>query len=154
MILLALLTVLTNGIVSVPPSRWTAIRVEVKQPHTEVVCTFSVPEEASGVRALLLTRVDAERFHSGRSSRPLYSTGFQRSAHFRYEVADPGEYVLLLDNRIEGRGPTNVDLRVELEPVGSVHPTELTPRKRGIIIMLGLLFFVASVAFFARQLLK
>jgi hypothetical protein len=153
-IVLALLTILTNGVVVVPASRWTAIRVEVKEPHTAVECTFSVLDDASGIRAMLMTRVDAERFHAGRSNRPLYSTGFQRWAHFRYEVADPGEYVLLLDNRIEGRGPTNVELRVELEPAGSLQAKELPPRTRAVVIALGILFFIASVAFFVRQFLK
>ena len=154
MIWLALLTVLTNGTVQVPASRWTAVRIDVKEPHTVVEATFSVPPEASRMQGLLMTRLDAERFHAGKSHHPLYSTGFQKFAHFRYEVVEPGEYVLLLDNRIEGRSATNVELKIETQPMGPVQPRTLPPEKRILIIALSLSFFLAVAAFTARQFLK
>ena len=91
---------------------------------------------------------------TGRSFQPLYSTGFQSSTRFRYDIDQPGEYVLLLDNRLEGRGPTPVKVRIELWNPGAVQARTVPKERQRIVIGLSLLFFAAVVAFSARQFLK
>lgn len=151
--LLAMLVLLADGMVSVPPSRWQAIEVRIPQHGTLVDCAFRVVE-GSRVSAILLDLEQAERFHRGRSMRPLYSTGFENSARFRYRVSEAGDYVLLLDNRIEGRGPTLVDLRLELLHTQSVHVRELPLERRRAVVAASLLFFGAVAVLSARQYLK
>ena len=152
MIPLAFLVVLTSGLVSVPASQWETVDLRIPEPGTTVDISFHV-RHGSRVQVLLLEREEADRFHRGRSFDPLLTTGFQSSGRVRYRVAERGEYVLLIDNRIEGRGPTLVDLRVEATP-HHVNVRELPPERRRAVVALSLLFFGATVFFSARQLLK
>ena len=71
-------------------------------------------ENGSRVQAIVLSREEAERFNRGKSIRPLLMSGFEKSDQFRVFVPDAGDYVLVLDNRIEARFPAEVSLRVEL----------------------------------------
>src|SRR4051794_4455422 len=114
MILLALLVMLTDGIVSVPPSHWSAIEVPVQQAGTVVEVSFSVPSGATSVETMLVTRKDAERFNAGRSNHPLCRSGYQTEAKFRCEVDEKGDYVLLVDNRMEGRKAAEVSVKINL----------------------------------------
>jgi hypothetical protein len=103
---------------------------------------------------MLMERSEFERFHRGRRANVLYETGFEKSARFRYRVPEAGEYVLLLDNRLEGRWPTQVSLRIEVTSARDAQITEVPPERRRLIVALSLLFFGAVVAFSARQFLK
>ena len=51
----------------------------------------------------------AERFNRGRSIQALFTSGFNESAtQFRVLIPDAGDYILLLDNRLEARFPAEV----------------------------------------------
>jgi len=154
MILLALLAILTDGVVSVPASHWSAIDLPVAQAGTVVEATFSVPRGGTAVEAVLVTRRDADRFNVGRSYHPVCRSGFVTDGKLRCEVDQKGEYILLLDNRIEGRRPTEVNLRIALREPASIIAITVPPQKRAIIIALSLLFFVAVVMYSARQFMR
>jgi hypothetical protein len=154
MIPFALLAVLLNSTVSVPRSHWQAIEVKIEKPNTVVECSVSVPGETARVDAIFMSRAAAERFNQGRSYTALYSTGFQTSAHFRYDVDQPGDYILMLDNRIEGRSATKVDVRIDLWSTNPAIVQTVPPRKRAIIIGLSLLFFATVAAYSARQFFR
>jgi hypothetical protein len=148
MILLALMlaaaparVVLVDELVRVPAAQSRAIDVLLKQRGAVVECRYAVERGGSGVRVALLTRADAER--------PLASTPYQRSGSFRHPVTTPGEYRLVIDNRLEGRGPALV--RVELSAVFGdpmLQMRELDPgrRARVIVVSLGLFALVAGWA--------
>ena len=150
----ALLVLLVDGIIEVPPSQWKAVQVNVPEHGTTVLCSFDVQTNGAKVQAMLMDRSQAERFHRGRNINPLYMTGFERSARFRYRVVEAGEYVLVLDNRLEGRRPAEVSLRIELVSAHSPTAREVPPERRRAIIALSLVFFGAVVVFSARQFLK
>jgi hypothetical protein len=154
MFFLALLTVLMDSWVTVPKSHWIAIEVKIRKPHTVVECSVDVENGSSTLDALLMSRGDAERFNRGRSFRPLVSSGFQSSSRFRQEIEEPGDYVLLLDNRLEGRSATKANVRIELWNADASRVTTVPPQKRQAIVVLSLLFFVGVAAFSARQFLK
>ena len=152
MLLFALLAILLDSTVTVPKSHWTAIKTDVPLAGTTVDCSIQVENDESKVDVILVTRKDAERFHVGRSFHPLYQTGFQSSARFRFTVDQPGEYVLLLDNRLEARHDTKVALKVDLWNPAQVHPVTLSPQRRQVIIVSSILFFLGVVAFSARKI--
>src|SRR5881628_3789373 len=114
MLVFALLAILMDSTVSVPKSHWLGVKTQVPLAGTTVDCTIQVEHDSAKVDAILMTREDAERFNRGRSYHPLYQTGFQNSARFRYTVEQPGEYILMLDNRLEGRHETKVAVKVDL----------------------------------------
>ena len=154
MILLALLAILTDGVVSVPASRWSAVDVPVTQAGTVIEATFSVPSGYTAVEAILVTRKDADRFNAGRSYHPLCRSGYQTEGKLRCEAEQKGDYVLLLDNRIEGRKPAEVSVRIDVREPASMIAVTLPAQKRAVIIALSLLFFVAVVMYSARQFMR
>ncbi len=153
-LVLALWAVLTDGVVSVPASRWSAIEVPVKQGGTVVEASFAVPGGATSVEAILVTRKDAGRYNAGRSYQPLCRSGYQTEGKLRCEVDQKGDYILLIDNRIEGRKPTEVSVKISLREPASIIAVTVPQQKRAIIIALSLLFFVAVVMFSARQFMR
>lgn len=150
---LALLTVLTNGPFSVPPSAWRAVEVQVPAPGTQVEVEFEV-QKGSRVQVLLLTPEEANRFHRGRSFIPLCGSGFQTEARMRCRVEEAGPHVLMIDNRIEGRAPTELHLRVDLRAPVNVVVRELPPERRRLVIALSLGFFGIVVLYSAREFLR
>jgi len=154
MILLALLAILTDGVVSVPPSHWTVVEVPVSQAGTIVDVSFSVPSGATSVETMLMTRRDAERFNAGRSNRAVCRSGYQTEGRIRCEVEQKGDYVLVIDNRIEARNAAQVSVKITMRPPSSIIATTVPPAKQAVIITLGLLFFVAVVMYSARQFMR
>ncbi len=154
MILLALLAILTDGVVSVPASHWSAIDVPVTQSGTVIEASFSVPSGDTAVEAILVTRKDADRFNAGRSYQPLCRSGYQTEGKLRCEAEQKGDYVLLIDNRIEGRKPAEVSVKISMREPASIIAVTIPARKRAIIIALGMLFFVAVVMYSARQFMR
>jgi hypothetical protein len=153
MILAALLVVLTRGPLNIPPAQWQAISVPIPAPGTQVEIELEV-RSGSRVQALLMTAAQAVRFNRGRAPVPICASGFRRQATLRCRVAEPGQHVLIVDNRIESRQPALIDLTVELHPPADVIVRELPPERRRLVIALSLGFFGAVVLFTARQFLK
>lgn len=150
----ALLVVVANGLVTVPPSHWQAIAVEVPQNGSTVFCSFQVRSGAERIHAMLLSRAAAERLNRGRDASPLYSTGYEASDSFRVRVEDAGPYVLLLDNRVNGRSAAEVALRLEVTHPRSFDVREASPERRRTVVALSLLFFGGVMVFSARQFLR
>jgi hypothetical protein len=152
--ILALLVVLADSVITVPTAYWRAVAVKVAENDTTVNCSFDVRSEGVKVQALLIERSQIERFRLGRSINPLYVTGLETSARFRQRIPDAGDYILVLDNRLEGRSPAEVALRIELSSPHSSIVREVPPERRRAIVALSLVFFGAVVVFSARQFLK
>jgi hypothetical protein len=103
---------------------------------------------------MLLERSQADRFNAGRPMRPIYVTGFESSARFRAHLPEGGDYVLLLDNRLEGRYAAEVQVRLESTDPQKVTVRELSPDRRRAVVTLSVLFFGAVLVFSARQYIK
>jgi len=154
MLFLALFAVLLDHTVSVPAGKWLAIDIKVLHAGTTVDCAISAQPESARVDALLLTRADAIRFDQGRSIHPLTHTGFQNESRIRHAVEEPGDYILMIDNRIEGRHPTPVAVKIDLWSTNGVQPVTLAPKKRMVIVLSSLLFFAGVVLYSAKKLIS
>lgn len=154
MILLALLAVLVEGPVSVPAARWRIIDVDVPQAGSAVVCTFRTREPSLRIAAHLLTDADAQRFLRGQAPRAVASTGFEHEATLRHVAEQPGRFLLLLDNRLEGRSDAPVYLRVELLRPLKAEARTLPPERRLQVVLASVLFFLSVVAFAGWKLMR
>jgi hypothetical protein len=150
---LALLLLLTETVVKVPASHWTAIRLDINQNSTTVYVDFEV-RNGSKIRAMVLSREEAERLNRGRSVRPLFSSGFVQSDQFRVLMRDTGDYVLLLDNRLNERFPAEVALKIELTNIDDSQVRYVPAARRHATVALSLLFFGAVVVFSAVKFLR
>ena len=154
MILLALLFALTETVINVPPSHWTAIEVKTALNSTTVHVSFEVRSGGSRIQAILLNREEAERLSRGKSIRPLFTSGFEDSDQFRVLVPDAGSYVLILDNRLESRFPTSVYLRLETSHPNDARVRMVSSERRRATVALSILFFGAVVFFSAIKFLR
>jgi hypothetical protein len=145
--------VLMDETVQVPAARWRAFDLELRQRPARIDCNFAVAGGGSGVRVALLRRDDLDRLRDGVRHRELAATEYERAASLRYQ-ASAGAYSLVVDNRLEGRAPAAVHVRVVLTFIdGATEAIELPPGRKAVVILLSILFF-AAVAFFAgRRLL-
>jgi hypothetical protein len=151
--LIALLVILTDGLISIPPGQWRAISVLIPSAGTLVQMEHEV-RDGGRVHTLLLPQSEAERFHRGRSVEPICSSGYQSEARLRCRVPAAGPHVLIVDNQITMRRPAMVHLRVDVRAPADVIVRELPPQRRRIVISLSLAVFGAIVVFSARQFLK
>jgi len=139
---------LLDETVTVPAADWRAFGIPLRQRPARIECGFSVESGGAGVRVLLLERAEFGRMEAGQGTRALAATAYQRSGGFTY-WAPPGDYVMVVDNRMEGRGPAAVLVQATLvfDEDGAL-PRVLSPGRRAVVVGLSVLFF-AAVALFA-----
>jgi len=139
---------LLDETVTVPAADWKAFGIPLRQRPARIECGFSVQSGGSGVRVVLSERAELERMEAGRGYRALAATAYQRSGGFTY-WAPAGDYVVAVDNRMEGRGPAEVRLQVTLVyEGGGALPRTLSSERRAVVVGLSVLFF-GAVALFA-----
>jgi hypothetical protein len=138
--------VLVDELIRVPASQWQAVDFALNQRPATIECQFRVERGSSGVRVVLLDRREARRFRAREPHRVILSTGFQKSGEFRYN-SGIGDYSLVIDNRLEGRGPAEVRLELALSFGGQAlpHVQELSSARRAVVILISLLLFAALV---------
>ena len=90
-----------------------------------------------------------ERLLQGRPPRLLRTTDYAREGGLRYLVREPGDYVVILDNAMEGRGPVTADVRVELdyESAEAQEPRMLPPPRRRMVVAISLVSFSAIAGY-------
>jgi hypothetical protein len=137
---------LFDGTIRVPRSQWRAISVNLRQRPATIQVTYKVTSGKSGVRVVLMTREDVRRFREGLSHRVLAQSPFQSDGAFRHMLATPGEYRVLLDNRLEGRGPAEVQLKISLlfHEYTSFEPRTLPRELRLQVVAVSLLLFAIA----------
>jgi hypothetical protein len=139
--------------VRVPASGWRPVFLPLRQRPVTVVCSFAVSPPGS-VRVALMTRHDLLRLEDGLSHRSLASTGYERDGGFRLHVSQPGDYVLVIDNRLDARAPADVHLRVALEFPGRPAARTLSPGRKLAVTALSLAGFALIVGWSGRKLLR
>ena len=79
-----------------------------------------------------------ERLEAGQGYHTLAATAYQRSGGLAY-WAEAGDYVVAVDNRLEGRGPADVRLRVWLVfESPAAPPRTLSPERRAVVEAAGI----------------
>jgi hypothetical protein len=145
--------VVMDETVQVPAQQWQAFDLELKQMPAVVECRYSVAGKGAGVRLALMHRADEERFRAGMRHHVLAATEFQRSGGLRFRLPNPGEYSVVLDNRLEGRGAAQVQLTVSVLFPGAVpEPAGLPPGRKWTVVLLAFLYIGAVMTFAVRRL--
>jgi hypothetical protein len=148
MILLALLLAaaplpLLDEVLRVPGGESRTVALSLHQPAATLACSFAVDHGRSGVRLMVLSREQAERLSAGRGYSTLAGSAYRHSGTLRAALPGPGDYVVVVDNRLEGRAAAEVHLQVSMlfdDPHPAVrHATR--PRQVAVI--------AAAFAFFA-----
>jgi hypothetical protein len=145
---------LMDETVQVPASGWRSVQVLLRQRTATVVCAFTTAPPRS-VRVALMRIGDVRHLEAGRPHRVLVATPYRASGAFRYAVGEPGEYAIVVDNRLDARGPADVRLRVLLDFGRAVPEARvLSPARRLSVVVLSLSFFVGVTCWSGRLLLR
>ncbi len=102
------------------------------------------------VRLLLMTRADVERMSEDRPHAALMTIGPDRSGRLQYAVPQPGDYVLVVDNR-DNPTPARVHLSVWLD---FRRITGISPQRQLTVILLSFAFFFGVVGWSAHRIWK
>lgn len=144
--------VLIDETVEVPRAAGRVFDLELRQRPVLVHCRFSVESGGSGVRLALLRRADSERLRAGKSHHVLAATAYRRSDDLRYPASE-GDYSLIVDNGLEGRGSARVRLLVELVFADAQStPVSLPAGRKAVVIVASILFFAGVVWYAGRKL--
>ena len=161
MILLALVlaaitgrTEMLNETIEVPRSQWRAMKVELRNRPATVEVDFRVTAGRSGVRVVFMTEQELKRFEKGERHEVLAQTDFSSKGTFRYLVGNPGDYRILLDNRLEGREPAAVAVKVALlhHDYTTFDAKTLPPGKRRAVVGISLGAFAVAALLIGRRL--
>ncbi|HYO81987.1 MAG TPA: hypothetical protein VES20_11330 [Bryobacteraceae bacterium] len=150
---LAVLLATGGGLFNVPPAGWHSVTVVVPAANSTLTVNFEV-KQGSKAQVLLLDHAQAVRFRRGRSFEALAATGFSDTGRLRQPVAAAGDYVLMIDNRIDARQSAVVQLDVDLQEDRSSQVRELSPERRRAVVAISLVLFGALVSGSAMLMLR
>lgn len=100
--------------VGVGPGKIRTLDLPLDEPGVRVIVQFDMVQGLTGVRVLLMSIKDADRWFAGRDHRVLAGSGFGFSGSLTRTLPEKGEYRLVLDNLGESRAEARVRLRVRL----------------------------------------
>jgi hypothetical protein len=141
--------------VAINPGKIRTLDLPARDGPARVLCSYIVTRGGSGVRVLLMSFDDAEAFFRGQPHRVLAGAPFGRRGAFAQVIPAEGDYRIVLDNRLEGRGPVSLHLNVALVhgalAAGPVREAEPGRRRAAIVISLAVFFLIAGPALYALR---
>lgn len=140
-----------DEVYTIPASDWRYVPpVVLKQAPVTLECEFKVLSGGAGVRVGLVNGQGLAAMRQGRRHTTLATTSFEKSGRLRYQVMEPDEYAVILDNGLEGRGPAQVQLQVSLDFPGRVR--QLSTARRAVVTAISLAIFLAIVIYAGKRL--
>ncbi|MBI4892050.1 MAG: hypothetical protein HY821_15600 [Acidobacteria bacterium] len=148
------ITTYYDDTVIVGAGRFRTLDLSLPEEPARIVCSFEVVQGGSGIRAVLLKSEDAERWLRGEAHDVEAATPFGRRGAFSHKPADPDHYVIVLDNRMEGRASTEVRLTVRtVQGDGHVGPvTPADPVRGQILVWSTMALFFGICIYSGRQI--
>lgn len=144
--------VLFDGELTVPRLRARGISVKVERP-TYVHAEYRTRDKSAEARAALLTAAGVSAYQQGEDYDLLAVTPYAPSGEFRFLVMRPGEYVVLIDNRIDKQPSMLVHASVTSVEDPSL-PRTLPAARRHAITALSLGLFGAIAGWSGWMLLR
>jgi hypothetical protein len=147
------LEVIPSQTSEVPAHDWRYFEIDLQQRPALVEAAFRVESGSQRVRMALLRRDELQRLREEDPAGVLALTEPAPSGSLRYLVRDPGDYVIVLDNRPESR-PSTVRFDVWLDFAEPAEPgvAQLSPGRRLTVVLISCAAFFGVVIFSARRL--
>jgi hypothetical protein len=147
---------LVDEVYRIPTNEWKYVEVNLRQNPALVTASFQVESGPETVRLALMTRAALESLRADLPHGLLAVTPVGKSGAIAFRVRQPGDYVLVIDNRASRAQAAAVRLRVALDFARPSGPeiTRLAPRRQLTVIVLAFAFFFGVVTFSARKLLR
>ena len=147
---------LVDEVYRIAPEEWKYVEVNLRQNPARVDAAFDVQTGSDTVRLALMTRAALENLRAGFAHGVLAVTAPAKSGSLHFRVRQPGDYVVVVDNRGRKAKPAAVHLRISLDFAAPSGPevTRLAPRRQFTVIVLAFAFFFGVVTWSARKLLR
>ena len=141
----------------IDPGEWRYFEFPSKEKDARLRVQFEAQshQKTSGVRVALQSEEEFRKFRENRPHREISASGYRRDGTLRANLAEPGDYVVVIDNRMEGRRKCRVEMEVTLTtgPDPETLPVEYaSPRKRLIVVAASLAGFLAILALSGQAL--
>ncbi|MEO8592077.1 MAG: hypothetical protein ABI759_02040 [Candidatus Solibacter sp.] len=136
-------------------SEWKYVEVNLRQKPALVTANFRVDSGSNKVRMALLTRANLENLRDELPHGVLAVTQSGRQGGFSFRVRQPGDYVIVVDNRASEAQAANVHLHISLDFADQGIPivTGISRPRQFAVIAASFLFFFGIVTFAARRLM-
>lgn len=122
-----------------PRARARGIPVKIERP-TYLHGTYKTVNERAQVRAALMTAADVAAYQEGRRYDMLAVTEYAPAGELRLLVMRPGDYFMLVDNRLDTQASQTVHARLTGAEDPSL-PHTLPAGRRQAIVAISLLLF-------------
>jgi hypothetical protein len=145
---------LTDEVYRIPPNEWWWVEVNLRQKPAQVQASYEVQSGPRKVRVALMTRDDLERLNSDLPHGVLAVTEPSKSGSLAYRVRRLGDYVVLVDNRVDGNQPAAVHLRIALDFAAppETGQNQISPQRQLAVIVMSFAFFAGVAAYSAKRL--
>jgi hypothetical protein len=147
---------LVDEVYRIAPAEWKYVEVNLRQNPALVAASFEVQSGSEKVRLALMTRAALENLRADLPHGLLAVTADGKSGALAFRVRQPGDYVLVVDNRASKTQPAAVHLRISLDFARSAGPEviRLAPQRQLTVIVLAFAFFFGVATYSARKLLR
>jgi hypothetical protein len=137
----------------IPAAEWRYVELGLKQQPALVTARYQVTSGPPALRLALLRGEDLEKLRSGSPHSVMDVTPEGERGILSYQVREPGEYVLVIDNQSNAPASLRIQIWLDFAPrVPAV--TQLSPRRQLTIVVVSFVVFFGIVTFSARRLLK
>ena len=146
---------LVDEVYQISHSEWKYVEVNLRQKPATVTASYRVESDAGKVRLALMTRDSLDLLREDLPHGVLAVTEAGARGEFKFRVRQPGDYVVVVDNRASKVMPASVHLKISLDfAIGDIPiSTGLSRSRQFTVIGVSFLFFFAVVTFAARKLM-
>src|ERR1035437_1341109 len=99
---------LVDEVYQIAPAEWKYVEVNLRQNPALVAASFDVQSGSEKVRLALMTRADLENLRADLPHGLLAVTPIAKTGALAFRVRQPGDYVLVVDNRASKAQPAAV----------------------------------------------
>jgi hypothetical protein len=142
---------------TIPPSEWRYVDdLHIRQHPVMIAAGFEVDGGAPPMRLLLMRREDVDRLREDRPHGILAATPIAARGKLRFVVHAPGDFAVVLDNRLNRDREARAHLRLALDFTSRGGPaaTYLPPTRRLAVILISFAVFFFVVIWSGRRIIR
>ena len=146
---------LVNQEYTIPADEWRYVDLGIGQRPALVEAEYEVRAGSDQIRLAVMRRADLEHLREGLAHGVVEATEPGRSGKLECQVLPPGDYVVVIDNRMgDGRAAVvRLRIRFAFPPSAIAIPERISPQRRLTVILVSFAAFFAIVTWSGRRLL-
>ncbi len=145
---------LVDQVYTIPANEWRYLDLGAGKSPALIEAEYEVRAGSDQVRLAVMRRDDLEHLREGLAHGVVEATEPGSSGKLSCELRPPGEYVVVVDNRMgDGRAVVRLRIWLGFAPAARAIPERLSPQRRLAVILISFAAFFAIVTWSGRKLL-